>query len=85
MSKNGAKIGLKQGLWCKQVESKTVKYWQLGTLLPTLFSVHENKGIIFFFKENQAFFNRFIFYAFKSWTYMQIHTPTMVRGRGGGG
>ena len=55
MSKNGAKIGLKQGLWCKQVESKTVKYWQLGTLLPTLFSVHENKGIIFFLKKTRPF------------------------------
>ena len=38
----------------------------------------------FFLKENQTFSNWFIFYGFKSPTYVQIHTPTMVQGGGGG-
>ena len=55
MSKNGAKIGLKQGQWCKQVESKTVKiiYWQLGTWLLT--SSTWKRGHLFFLKTTRPF------------------------------
>ena len=53
MSKNDAKIGLKQGQWCKQVEFKTAKYWQLVRRLLT--SSTWKRGHHFFKKKTRPF------------------------------
>ena len=82
MSKNDAKIGLKQRKWCKQVELKPVKYWQLGTWLPT--SSTWKRGLHFFKKKTRPFPTDLFSTDLNLWDTCKFIPPPWYKGGGGG-
>ena len=82
MSKNVAKIGLKQGQWCKQVEFKTAKYWQLVTRLLT--SSTWKRGHHFFKKKTRPFPIDLFSTDLNLWHTCKFIPPPWYKGGGGG-
>ena len=83
MSKNDAKIGLKQGQWCKQVEFKTAKYWQLVTRLLT--SSTWKRGHHFFKKKTRPFPIDLFSTDLNLWHTYKFIPPPWYKGGGGWG
>ena len=81
MSKTDAKIGLKQRQWCKQVESKSAKYWQLGTWLLT--SSTWKRGHHFFKKKTRPFPIDLFSTDLNLWHTCKFIPPPWYKGGGG--